>query len=130
MACGSEGKQYRSRSVVLFAAILALAGCAAIRRNEAISTEQLLAAAGFQTRPADTPERLTDLNSMPRQKLVVRSKDGNLVYTYADPNNCHCLYIGGPKEYSAYERLRVETEIARDNADAAKDWPGGDPSWW
>ena len=130
MACGSKGKQYRSRSVVLFAAILALAGCAAILRNEAISTEQLLAAAGFQTRPADTPERLTDLNSMPRQKLVVRSKDGNVVYIYADPNSCHCLYIGGPKEYSAYERLRVEKEIAGDSAEAAKHWPGGDPSWW
>ena len=130
MACGSEGKQYRSRSVVLFAGILALAGCAAIRRNEAISTEQLLVAAGFQTRPADTPERLTDLNSMPRQKLVVRSKDGNVVYTYADPDKCHCFYVGGPKEYSTYERLRVEKEIARDNAKAPKDWPGEENPLW
>lgn len=128
MASGSEGVgPYPSRSVVLFAAILTLAACAAIRANEPTSTEQLLAAAGFQMRPADTPERLTDLNSMPRQKLVVRSKDGNVVYTYADPDNCHCLYVGGPKEYSAYERLRVEKEIARDNAEAARGWPWGDP---
>ena len=34
-----------------------LTGCAAIQRSEARSTEQLLAAAGFLMRPADTAER-------------------------------------------------------------------------
>ena len=118
-----------ARSFVLFAAILALAGCATIRRNEATSTEQLLAASGFQIRPADTPQRLADLNSMPRQKLVVRSKDGTVVYTYADPDKCHCLYVGGPKEYSALQRLRVEKEIAAGDAESGMDWPGWGP-WW
>jgi len=118
-----------ARSFVLFAAILALAGCATIRRNEATSTEQLLAASGFQIRPADTPQRLADLNSMPRQKLVVRSKDGTVVYTYADPDKCHCLYVGGPKEYSALQRLGVEKEIGAGDAESGMDWPGWGP-WW
>jgi hypothetical protein len=38
----------------------------------------------------DIPERLAELQSMPRQELVVRSKDGNVVYTYADPDACRC----------------------------------------
>ena len=120
-----------ARSFVLFAAILALAGCATIRRNEATSTEQLLAASGFQIRPADTPQRLADLNSMPRQKLVVRSKDGTVVYTYADPDNCHCLYVGGPKEYSRYRRLRVQRAVDAGNRAAATDWgPWGPTGSW
>ena len=43
-------------SVGLSVAVL-LTGCAAIQRSEARSTEQLLAAAGFLMRPADTAER-------------------------------------------------------------------------
>ncbi|TMA95483.1 MAG: hypothetical protein E6J77_02330 [Deltaproteobacteria bacterium] len=88
---GTLDHRRRARFVVLFAAILAVTGCATTRREEAASTEQLLAAAGFQMRPADTPERVAALASMPREKLVVRSKDGNVVYPYADPEKCHCL---------------------------------------
>jgi hypothetical protein len=53
------------RNVVVLALIIALplAGCAAIQRSEAKDTEQLLAAADFQAKPADTPEKLADLRS-------------------------------------------------------------------
>jgi len=106
--------------VVLFAAaLLVLSGCATIRRHEAARTEQLLAAAGFQRRPADSPERRQDLTTMPPFKLVAQSKDGNVVYTFSDPANCRCLYVGGPNESSTYERLRVEREIATDMNEAS-----------
>jgi hypothetical protein len=115
----------RARWLVPFVAILAVTGCATIHRSEAGRTEQLLAAAGFKMQSADTPEQAADLKSLPARKLVPQNKDGNVVYTYADPDKCHCLYVGGPTEYSTYERLRVEREIAVDNAEAAMDWP-----WW
>jgi hypothetical protein len=71
----------------------------------------MLAAAGFHMLPADTPEGQEDLRSTPPHRIVRRTKDGNIVYMYADPDACHCLYVGGNKEYSEYERLRVEREI-------------------
>jgi hypothetical protein len=71
----------------------------------------MLAAAGFDRRPADTPERQADLRSIPPYRIVSRNKDGSIVYIYADPDACHCLYVGGNKEYSEYERLRVERDI-------------------
>lgn len=86
--------------VLVTAALLVLAGCATIRRYEATATEQLLAVAGFQRQAADSPERLAALDTMPPLKLVARQEDGNVVYTFSDPQNCHCLYVGGPKEYS------------------------------
>ena len=101
------------RNIVVLALIIALplAGCAAIQRGEAKDREQLLAAAGFQAKLADTPEKLADLRTMPPRQLVSQSRDGNFVYSYADPDYCQCLYVGGPKEYSAYQRLAKEEEI-------------------
>ena len=121
------------RNVVVLALIIALplAGCAAIERREARDKEQLLAAAGFQVKPADTPTRLADLKTMPPRQLVARSKDGNFVYTYADPDYCQCLYVGGPTEYAAYQRQAVKKEIAEEQQEAAMDWDMWAPwPWW
>ncbi len=100
--------------LIVAAALLTVSGCAAIRRQEAASTEQLLAAAGFQLQPADNPERVHDLAAMPPLKIVARSQDNNVRYTFADPYKCRCLYVGGSKEYSAYQRLRMEQQIAQE----------------
>jgi hypothetical protein len=75
-------------SVGLAVAVM-LTGCAAIQRSEAHSTEQLLAAAGFVMRPADTAERQERLKALPPYQLESRTKDGKVVYTYADPGGCN-----------------------------------------
>src|SRR5256712_14092951 len=103
------------------AAAMVLTGCATMRRSEARSTEELLAAAGFVMRPADTAERQQRLAALPPYRLESRTKDGKVVYTYADPGGCHCLYVGGSKEYSEYQRLRVQRQIAADQAWAAQE---------
>src|SRR2546426_1064127 len=122
----------RILSVGLAVAVM-LTGCAAIQRSEARSTEQLLAAAGFVMRPADTAERQQRLAAMPPYRLVSPTKDGKVLYTYADPGTCKCLYVGGSKEYSEYQRLRVQRQIAADQAWAAQeaqmDCDMGEP-WW
>ena len=120
-------------SVGLSVAVL-LTGCAAIQRSEARSTEELLAAAGFVMRPADTAERQQRLAALPPYRLESRTEDGNGVYTYADPGVCKCLYVGGSKEYSEYQRLRVQRQIAADQAWAAQqaqmDWGIWGPRIW
>jgi len=116
--------------MLLSVPLLVLSGCATIRRHEADNTERMLTAAGFQMRPADTPERLAHLSTMPPYKVVSRTKDGNVVYTFADPENCHCLYVGGPKEYSTYQRLSVNREIAREQDMASMNWGLWGPFPW
>jgi hypothetical protein len=118
--------------VVMLALIVALplTGGAAIQRSEAKDTEPLLAAAGFQAKPAETPEKRTNLRTMPPRQLVSQAKDGNMVYTCADPDDCQCLYVGGPNEYAAYQRLAVEKKIAQERRDAAMDWDMWGPWWW
>jgi hypothetical protein len=100
-------------------------GCATVRRSEARSTEQLLAAAGFVMRPADTTERQQGLAARSPYRLESHTEDGNVVYTYADPEGCQCLYVGGDKEYSQYQRLRVEQRVEHE-----MEWGAAGPWWW
>jgi hypothetical protein len=106
------------RATLVGLAALMVGEYVATHRREATDTETLLAAAGFQVRPADTPERLAHCEAMPPLKLVARTRDGEFRYTFADPYKCRCLYIGGPKEYAAYQRL-VEREQAAEFASGA-----------
>ena len=123
--------------LVLLATAFALGGCAAMRRHEARDTGDLLVSAGFTTRPADTPERAQQLHAMPPLKLVSESKDGNVVYHYADPYSCHCLYVGDQRAYVEYKRLALQKQIADERLEAAEaeesaamDWGLWGPRWW
>ncbi|HEY7490257.1 MAG TPA: hypothetical protein VIH59_04020 [Candidatus Tectomicrobia bacterium] len=106
------------KKLMLLMLVVPLAGCATIQRHEAKDTEQLLTVAGFQARPADTPEKLNTLKTMPPRKLLAREQEGQVVYTYADPDYCQCLYVGGPQEYSEYQQLAVQRESVEERQNA------------
>ena len=105
---------------LVFATAIAVSGCAAMRRQEARDTGDLLVAAGFRTKPADTPERAQQLRAMPALKMVAQSKDGHLVYGYADPYGCNCLYVGDEDAYRQYERLAVQKQLTEERLEAAE----------
>jgi hypothetical protein len=115
----------------------ALSGCAGIERQEAADTEKLLAAAGFQMRPADSAERRQDLANTPHRRIVAQRQGAKTVYTYADAQNCRCLYVGGAKAYAEYRGLEASEEIARHMNEPWMDaasmnwdaWELPDPGW-
>ena len=122
--------------LVLLATAFALGGCAAMRRHEARDTGDLLVSAGFTTKPADTPERAQQLHAMPPLRLVSESEDGNVVYRYADPYSCDCLYVGDQQAYAEYKRLALQRQIADERLEASEaedsaaiDWSLWGP-WW
>ena len=112
----------RSATVItlaLLGGLLTLSGCASVRQRDAADTGRLLIAAGFQQRLADSPERLAHLRTMSPLKLI---------YTFADPERCRCLYVGGAKEYAAYQQLAAQQEVSREVDAASTPWgPWG--SW-
>jgi hypothetical protein len=125
------------RVVLVSVVALTLGACAAIQRQEAQDTDDLLAAAGFRAKVADTPAKVEHLKAMTPLKITTRVKDGQTIYSYADPVSCNCVYVGGPKEYQEYKRLEVERRIALNNqmaaeeaADAAMNWGLWGPWWW
>jgi hypothetical protein len=106
----------------------ALGGCAALDARRAADTEKLLAAAGFRRAAADSADP-ANLNTAPRE-IVPHSQGGKLAYTYADPDGCRCIYVGGPQAYAKYRELARSEAIAADmslghpNSAATMVWPG------
>jgi hypothetical protein len=101
---------------------MVLAGCQAIENEEAQSTEQVLAAAGFQMKEATTPAQLANLQAMTQRKVVIHQQDGQPRYVYADAQDCKCVYVGDQRNYDEYQKLSVKQEIAEENLDASMDW--------
>ena len=111
------------RAAVLTAGLVwVLAGCQAIGNEEAQSTEQVLAAAGFHMKEATTPQQLANLKAMTQRKIVMHDQDGQTRYVYADADGCKCVYVGSEKNYDEFQKLSIKQEIAQDNLDASMDW--------
>jgi hypothetical protein len=109
------------RYAVLVLLILAGAtGCAAVQAAATRSTEQMLTAAGFHKQVADTAEQIAELQSLPAKQLVRRPQNGAVSYVFSDPAGCHCVYVGGEREYQEYQRLRLRDE--REDEDSMKCW--------
>ncbi len=98
-------------------AALFSAGCT---RQVVEQKEDLLSAAGFRVKPANTPERRESLRSLPPHELVHDEMDGREVWVYADPLVCNCLYVGTPEAYQRYQRLNVQQNIAHSRLMAAR----------
>ena len=89
-------------------------GCASTK-----GTENLLSAAGFNTIPANTPERQAHLKSLPPHKITMVVRDGKTYYVY--PDQAHqVLYVGQETQYQEYQRLRLQNQMAEDQAQAAE----------
>ena len=112
--------------VVGVATALVMAGCAS---QQAKSTESVLAAAGFDVRYADTPDKLTHLEQLTQRKLVEHSRDGKPAYVYADAKGCKCLYAGDEKDYQAYQKTMVKEQIANQQVMAAEMNQDADMNW-
>lgn len=98
---------------------LAVAGCVSAQ-DVVQSRENMLAAAGFVVRPANTPERQSALASLPPNKMVQRTRDATVAYLYADPLVCHCLYVGGQGAFGRYQQERLQQNLADEQIEAAQ----------
>lgn len=108
----------RRPASLLAALLLGLAGCAGPRTAD---TENMLAAAGFQARVADTPARIAQLKSLPPHRLVLRTHQGRNIWFYADPTICGCVYAGNDAAYTAYRRNQFLARLADQQRQADED---------
>lgn len=98
---------------------LALAGC--VTEAQIVhSKENLMAAAGFVMRPADTPARQASLAALPPDRFTVRTRGPQVVYLYADPLVCHCLWRGNQQQYARYRQEAFQQHLANEEAMAAE----------
>ena len=93
--------------------LLGIAGCAT-PQQQAAQKEDLLAAAGFQVRVADSPHRIAAMKSLPPNKFVTRVRNGQPVYMYADPLVCRCIYFGTQQNWDAYRQEVFQQQLANE----------------
>lgn len=117
---------------------LLVSGCTTPQQR-AEHRENLLAAAGFVQRPANTPERQNSLKMLPPDRVVRTVRGDKVVYLFADPLICNCLYIGSQQNWDTYRRELLQLHVANEeemaaqmNEDAALNWGWGPwgPGWW
>ena len=131
---------HRSLAILITSiAIFGLLASGCSTNSQAIETERLLAAAGFQMRLADTPDKLTRLTAQPQRTLVPHNQDGKIMYSYADAKVCKCIYVGTERAYGRYQKLALVDEdsvrrlqAAQYQEDAAMDMSTWGPwgPWW
>ena len=115
-------QQFFKKVSMLLIVGVALSGCAAIEKSNATDTEKMLAAAGFNMKLADTPEKMAHVKSMQQREVVSHIKNGSVYYAYADAKFCKCLYMGNEKNYQEYEKLSIQQDTAEMNREASENW--------
>jgi hypothetical protein len=96
-----------------------LSGCALIEKANRDNTERLLSAAGFRIVPANTPERQQSLNAMNAYRVERRLRGDEVYYVYASPKQ-NLVYVGRQENFSKYQEILIQQEIASENMAAAQ----------
>src|SRR5262245_28351908 len=101
-------------------------GCATTASTQ--NKESMLVASGFKTITPKTAAQQQKLQNPPPGKMAVVNRNGRTYYVFPDAAH-NQAYVGGPKEYQAYQQLRAANNIANENLetaemyqDAAMDW--------
>jgi hypothetical protein len=99
--------------LALLSVLVVLAGCATLVQQR----ETVLAATGFKTKPATTPQQVAMLGKLPTDRISPISHHGHVLFVYPDPKK-NVLYVGSPTEYAAYKKIRVEKKLAAEEQTA------------
>jgi hypothetical protein len=102
------------RILSIIALLAAAGGCATTE-----STENLLVAAGFKVVTPKTAAQQQRLTALPPGKVSSLRKSGKTYYIFPDVAN-NQAYVGGPKQYQAYQKLRLEKQMADEKLEAAE----------
>jgi hypothetical protein len=129
-----EAQMRRSGSIfgsVLWLLVLCIivSGCSQVQGKE-----DMMAAAGFTIVPANTPQRQASLKSMPPHKFFHQVRNNAVIFTYADPTICGCLYVGNQAAYDRYRQNQFVKNITDEQQmtaeDYGMDWGGWGPGWY
>jgi hypothetical protein len=117
---------------LLMGLALGLLACAGPDSPQAMQqSDELLISAGFDAIPANTPERMQHLKSMPQHRILHAVRDGKDYYLWADAQYDQCLWVGNWQDYQRYKKLGWDMYNqggqARDNY--LDGWSNGPVNW-
>jgi hypothetical protein len=108
----------RLKALLTTGLLVALAmGCSTTSKTN--ERESMLTAAGFKPMPADTPEKAAHLSSLPSGKITTVQRNGKLYYVFPDAKK-NLLYVGQQDQYQAYQKLRMQKQLADEQLNTAE----------
>ena len=100
--------------------------------------ENMLVASGFKVITPKTAAQKQKLQNLPDGKVTMIQKGKKRYYIFPDPGH-NQAYVGGPKEYQAYQQLRAENKLTKEDLQTAEMyqdatmewslWEGGEGVW-
>jgi hypothetical protein len=112
----------KKRCVPVLLGLALLVGGCTTKAERIEGKEDQLAAAGFDVLPASDKTRQQEIRGLPAHRFVTQIKNGKVIYLYADPLVCNCLYVGNQTAYDRYRRDVLERQLADEQALAAEEW--------
>ncbi len=90
--------------------------------------ESTLVASGFKTITPKTAAQQQKLQNLPPGKVTMIQKKGKTYYIFPDPAN-NRAYVGGPRQYQAYQQLRAENKLTREDLETAEMYQDSEMQW-
>ena len=119
---------FKSPFTFVLAVAIAIVGCATTTQTSTQSKESMLVASGFKTITPKTAAQQQKLQQLQSGRIAMIKKSGKTYYVYPDaPNNQ--AYVGGPKEYQAYQQLRATNRLAQENLETAELYQDSAMNW-
>jgi hypothetical protein len=121
-------KQVRpSFNMISVISLLALAvGCATTSSTQ--NKESMLVASGFKVITPKTAAQQQKLQQLPPGNVAMINRQGRTYYIFPDAAH-NQAYVGGPKEYQAYQQLRAANNIANENLETAEMYQDAQMQW-
>src|SRR5881392_574542 len=110
---------FKSPFILVLAVAIAMVGCATTTQTSTQNKESTLVAAGFKTITPKTAAQQQKLQNLPPGKIAMINKKGKTYYIFPDAAHTQA-YVGGPKEYQAYQQLRTENKLAKEDLEIAE----------
>jgi predicted dienelactone hydrolase len=109
-----------------FLTALALAALAASCASNLEDKENVAVAAGFKVITPTKPDQQALLRKLPADKVTKINHGGKTYYVLPDLKN-NQAYVGGPKQYQAYQRLRQQQLKNSEELEEAAEAVPGEP---
>jgi hypothetical protein len=119
-------KQVSFKMISATALLALMVGCATTTSTQ--NTESMLVASGFKVVTPKTAAQQQKLQKLPPGKVAMINKRGKTYYIFPDAAD-NQAYVGGPKQYQAYQQLRAQSQLAEENLETAEMYQDSMMGW-
>ena len=118
--------QLSFKMISVVSLLILTVGCATTGSTQ--NKENMLVASGFKVITPETTAQQQKLQQLPPGHVAMVNRQGRTYYIFPDAAH-NQAYVGGPKEYQAYQQLRAANNIANENLETAEMYQDAAMQW-